>query len=379
MKVGLCGLGDRLSYVAKVMNDLIPNFELVCFSDPSTVKYEYMQSHGISMKQYDELSEMLNCEELDLLMIGSPNHLHLEHIRIGLEHGIKIFTEKPVVISEVETFNLLDLIKEYNAVDNILVGMVLRYSLLYKDLKASIESGQLGDISSIEASEHIAPEHGAFFMRDWRRNPEFSGGFMLEKCCHDLDIYQGAIDSRASKVVSFGGRRTFIEKNKVLASNPIYSERKSRWEGNDEVFTDEGKLVDHQTALIEYENGVSLSFHTNLNVPDEYRRFSAFGSLGMAEGDFVRNFYKVHDTQSSEAIVDKTYQHDVSISKHYGAEEQMAADWIAYFDEGKPLPVSILDALEAGLTAIKLDESREQGKVLDLTSLWQRFDSYQLR
>ena len=379
MKVGLCGLGDRLSYVAKVMSEQIPNFELVCFADPSSIKNEYMLSQGINMKQYDELSDMLANETVDFLMIGSPNHLHLDHIRIGLEHGVKIFTEKPVVISEDETFNLLDLIKKHDAVDNILVGMVLRYSPLYKDLKSTIDAGLLGEISSIEASEHIAPEHGAFFMRDWRRKPEYSGGFMLEKCCHDLDIYQGALGSRASQVVSFGGRRTFIAKNKALASNAIYSERKSRWQGDDVVFTDEGKLVDHQTALIQYENGVSLSFHTNLNVPDEYRRFSAFGSLGMAEGDFVRSFYKVHDAVTSELLIDKSYQHDESISKHYGAEEQMATDWIAYFNEGTPLPVSILDALESGLTALKLDESREKGTVLDLTALWQRFDSYQLR
>jgi predicted dehydrogenase len=37
---------------------------------------------------------MLANEKLDLLMIGSPNHLHLEHIKIGLNAGIKIFAEK---------------------------------------------------------------------------------------------------------------------------------------------------------------------------------------------------------------------------------------------------------------------------------------------
>ena len=28
-------------------------------------------------------------------------------------------------------------------------------------------------------------------MRDWRRYGHYSGGFMLEKCCHDLDLYNG--------------------------------------------------------------------------------------------------------------------------------------------------------------------------------------------
>ena len=36
--------------------------------------------------------------------------------------------------------------------------------------------------------------------------------------------------------------------------------------------------------------------------------------------------------------------------------------------------VSVLDALEAGLTAIKIDESRRTGQVVELTDTWARFD-----
>ncbi|MGS2722656.1 Gfo/Idh/MocA family protein [Porticoccus sp. GXU_MW_L64] len=379
MKIGLCGLGDRLSYVAHVMSELIPEFDLVAYADPSPAKLDYMQEHGYNLNGYADLQTMLDKESIDFLMIGSPNHLHLEHIRIGLKAGVKLFTEKPVVTTEQETFELLDLIKEHDAADSIMVGMVLRYSLLYKDLKKAISEGTLGELTSIEASEHIAPEHGAFFMRDWRRNQEMSGGFMLEKCCHDLDIYQGVIGNRASRLVSFGSRKTFVPDNKDLEKNEVYHERKSRWGGTNKVFGDDSELIDNQTALIEYEDGTNLCFHTNLNVPDEYRHFCVVGTHGMAEGDFVRNFYRVHDAVSGEKLIDKSYEHDDSISKHYGAEEQMAADWIAHFRDGAPLPVSILDALEAGLTAIKLDESRVSGKIIDMTETWQRFDSYGLR
>ena len=379
MNVGLCGLGDRLSYVAKVMRDLIPGFELAAYADPSSVKLEYMQSHGIELPGYADLASMLRNESIDLLMVGSPNYMHLEHIRTGLDAGVKIFTEKPVVTTEQQTFELLDMIRQHGVVNDMMVGMVLRYSLLYKDLKATVDSGQLGELVSVEASEHIAPEHGAFFMRDWRRNLEYSGGFMLEKCCHDLDIYQGVTGCRAAKVVSFGGRKTFVPENGDLENLEVYHERKSRWRGAETVFDNDSCLIDHQTALIEYENGTNLCFHTNLNVPDEFRRFCVVGSRGMAEGDFVRNFYRVHDATTSKKIVDKSYRHNGDISMHYGAEEQMAADWIAHFNQGTALPVSILDALEAGLTAIKLDEARQTGKIIDMTELWQRFDSYDLR
>ena len=46
-------------------------------------------------------------------MIGSPNHLHLEHIRLGLEARVKVFTEKPVVTTEEQTFELMDVLKKY--------------------------------------------------------------------------------------------------------------------------------------------------------------------------------------------------------------------------------------------------------------------------
>ena len=49
---------------------------------------------------------MLKNESLDLLMIGSPNHLHLEHIKIGLKSGIRIFAEKPIVINEIQSYEL---------------------------------------------------------------------------------------------------------------------------------------------------------------------------------------------------------------------------------------------------------------------------------
>ena len=60
----------------------------------------------------------------------------------------------------------------------ILVGLVLRYSPLYHDLLAARDAGQLGEITSIEATEHIKPYHGAFFQRDRCRDsifPECTG------------------------------------------------------------------------------------------------------------------------------------------------------------------------------------------------------------
>lgn len=377
MKVGIIGLGYRMGYLARIFSLMVPGFTVVGYVDPAPAGLGYMKQHGIEAgRVHDSPEALLTTEKLDLLMVGSPNAMHLGHIQAGLEHGVKVFAEKPVVTSQEDTFKLLELLRIHGT-DSVMVGLVLRYASLYRDLTRMRDEGVLGDIVSIEASEHLAPYHGAFFMRDWRRYQHYSGGFMLEKCCHDIDLYQGLVGSRPVRVASFGGRRTFLPGNAPTAEGindmEIYHRKPSGWLSTDKVFDSDADIIDFQVAIVEFENGVALNFHTNINVPDEFRRFCVIGSKGMAEGDFVRNYFRVHDARTSQKLIDKSYEM-TGLSAHYGADEQMAADIGKHLLDGAPLPVSVVDALAAGLTAIKMDEARASRAVLDLTDSWRRFD-----
>jgi predicted dehydrogenase len=378
MKVGIIGLGFRLGYLARVFSVTVPDFQVVGYVDPAPAGLAYTEQHGISVgARHNTLQSLIKSQKLDLLMVGSPNHLHLEHIRVGLSHGLKIFTEKPVVTTVDETMAIAQLIAEHGS-DNVMVGLVLRYAPLYVDLRKAQTEGLLGEVVSIEASEHIAPYHGAFFMRDWRRYAKYSGSFMLEKCCHDLDLYNGVMGCRPTRVASFGGRKSFTPDNMPteIGVNDlnVYHRKPSGWEGSDKVFDSDGDIIDFQTAIVEYASGASMAFHTNLNVPDHFRRFCVVGAKGMAEGDFVRNFLRVHDARTSERVIDTTYAVS-ELSEHYGADEQMARDISRHMLQGAALPVSVVDALEAGLLAITLDEARRTRSLIDMTSIWQRFDN----
>jgi predicted dehydrogenase len=215
-------------------------------------------------------------------------------------------------------------------------------------------------------------------MRDWRRYERYSGSFMLEKCCHDLDLYNGVMGCRPKYVSSFGGRKSFVPKNDPrrdgINDMEVFHRKPSGWMGTDKVFDSDADIIDFQTAMVEYENGSALSFHTNLNVPDEYRRFAVMGAKGQAEGDFVRNFFKVTDARTSQTLIDKVYAGS-DLSVHYGADEQMAADISAHLTRGALLPVSVVDALEAGLLALSMDDARRTRSVIDMGPVWERFDA----
>ena len=377
MKIGAVGFGNRIAHVFHELSKINEEADLIAYVDPQPIGKNYAEKNNFfPSKAYSTLTEMLLNEKLDLLMIGSPNHLHLEHIKIGLNAGIKIFAEKPIVVDEIQSFELAKLLSEFGH-DQVLVGLVLRYSQHARSINDLINKNILGNIISIEASEHIMPWHGGFFMRNWRRKEKFSGGFMLEKCCHDIDFYNMIVGCRVKRVASFGGRSSFIPENKPKENLEEFSKYNLYgWEAKENVFESDADIVDHQVAIIEYENGTTLAFHTNMRVPDEFRRFAVIGTNGMVEGDFVRGFLKAHDQQNN-IVLDEDYGAAFGMVKgHYGADNLMLKDINQHLTNSDKinLPVGVKDCIEAGIIAMKIDESRKTGKIVELTNTWQKLD-----
>ena len=417
MRVVSAGMGLRAGHVLSILKDAMPEMELVGYYDPQPPSALEVGGETLSdaqarqlipdqtfpgypdapkitqlregfaacatlrraTPQFDDIEAMLSETQPDLFFVGSPNSFHLEHIKLGLAAGVRMFTEKPVVTTKKDTMELAALLAEHGT-DRVMVGLVLRYSQHMLDLRKVLD--QLGPITSLEANEHIAPYHGAFFMRDWRRMAAWSGGFMLEKCCHDIDIYNMLTDARPTQVASFGGRKSFVAKHAPSANleNDLMHHKPSVWNSVDDAFHSDGDIIDYQTAILRYDSGASLAFHTNLNVPDEHRRFCIMGALGMAEGDFVRGNLKV--TRRDGSVIaehDYTQMDSARASAHYGADHMMVDEIVSFLRaDTTRLPVGVVDALEAGLVAMALDEARITGGLVDLTDTWIEFDGYGL-
>lgn len=382
IKIGIVGLGLRIAHLMSYFSEDDTQFEFSAFADPSPNEntLSELKSKGIlPRRSYGDLADMLAAEDLDVLMVGSPNFLHLEHTRLGLEAGLRVFTEKPVVVDEQQTIEMLDLVKKYGK-DSILVGLVLRYSRHMRDMQALLKEGLIGNPVLIQACEHLVPDHGAFFMRDWRRFEKYTGGFMLEKCCHDLDLYNMMLNSRPSHVASVGGRKIFVPENQpvTFASDDVYHRREGGWSSGTQVFNSDGDIIDYQNALIQYENGTTLAFSTSLSAPVEQRSFTVIGTKGMVQGDFVKGFLKAHDARTGECIVDKEYpvsNGEIEVG-HYGADKLMIEDIKLHLTEGAELPVSIVDALAAGILALKIDEARKGQSLVDMSCAWTHFEGY---
>ena len=382
MRTGIVGLGLRAGNVLKMIQKEMPELELVGYVDPDPCGLSIIEEHASQLKKFESLANMISESELDLLWVASPNHLHLEHIKLGLEAGLQVFSEKPIVTSKEDSFELAKLIKKFGE-NKLIVGLVLRYSVHMREMRRVLDAGTLGSITSLEANEHIAPFHGSFFMRDWRRLEKYSGGFMLEKCCHDIDLYNSIVGERPVRVVSFGGRNNFIP-SEAPSDNKydnVYQKKLSYWENVDNPFTSDADIIDHQNALIEYPNQVTFSFHTSINVPDEQRRFCVIGSRGMAEGDFGRGGLRITDARTGDCLEEHDFSYPSTpgagnYPSHYGADQLMCEDIVSFLRGGlSSLPVGPKEAVEAGLVAMAIDESMKTSQIVDMTETWQKLDS----
>ena len=371
MKIAIIGFGGRIT-------DVYRNFAaragarqtLVGWSDPQ------LQPPGLEKiteagRGFRDHREMLRELKPDAVMIGSPNHLHLEHIRDSLAAGCKVFSEKPVVISVEDSWAAAELLRKYGQ-DRFLVGLVLRSSPLFREAIKQVTSGRLGRPVSMEANEHLNPSHGAYIARDWRRLREYSGSHILEKCCHDIDLLQAMLGARIQRVSSFGGRAVFVPEHKDRASDHHYTNWKSGWEGTDEPFTANSDIVDHQVFCAEMENSSRLTFHCNNHHPWGQRRWAWVGTSGAWESDFNTGTWRVQECFAEPEI----HQPPAGASGgHYGADEAMADDLVATWFDGTPFPVTTKAAIEAGLAAMGIDEAQRSGQVFDLSPWWAKLDA----
>ena len=101
----------------------------------------------------------------------------------------------------------------------------------------------------------------------------------------------------------------------------------------------------------------------------------------MAEGDFMRGNLRITDARTGKCLEDHKFNYlSTEIAgnypAHYGADQLMCADIIAFLrGESDSLPVGPKDAIEAGLVAMAIDESRIKGEIIDMTGTWQELDS----
>ena len=379
-RIAVIGLGQRIASVLAAMKEVGWDLRVDGYVDPSPVGLPILEAAGILPgRPFEAAAELLAAGPYDLVMIGSPNHLHLAHLKAALAAPWPVFCEKPIVRTEAESLEVAGLLASGRRLPPLFIGLVMRSMPIVKEVIARVDAGELGPLISMDATEHLPPEHGAYLARNWRRRAEWGGSFMLDKVCHDFDIFGRIAGARPARVASFGGRRIFTPERGDAPrayedGSPAYAMRDAGWRGANDAFQSDMDLADHQTAIVEYESGFKLAFHSNSHVALSERRWYLAGAEGTLIADLVRNRLMVRRALH-RGKPERIDYGGLTADAHNGADQAMALDLAAALDGAAPFPVTAWDSLEAGLAVMAIDRAMAERQVVECAPMWAAYDA----
>jgi predicted dehydrogenase len=94
-----------------------------------------------------DYDRVLEDEETEAVVVSSPASLHYEHARLAIEHGKHLFVEKPIALDITQAVELVRLAEARHRV--LMVGHLLLYHPAVRQLKAYVDTGELGNIHYI--------------------------------------------------------------------------------------------------------------------------------------------------------------------------------------------------------------------------------------
>ncbi len=208
--VAIAGLGGRgLHTYAKYQDKFPQRMKIVAVADIDKEKVEYagnMYAVPQDMR-FDSAESLLAREKLaDVLILATQDRQHVAQALVALEKGYDILLEKPISPFLDDCKALRAAVKRTGRF--VLVCHVLRYTTFYRTVKKAIDDGKIGDIVSVQAIENVGYWHMAHsFVRGNWRNSDVESPMILQKCCHDFDIYGWLIGKKCIGVSSFGNLR----------------------------------------------------------------------------------------------------------------------------------------------------------------------------
>jgi predicted dehydrogenase len=156
----------------------------------------------------------------DFALIATQDSHHVEPALAALEAGYHVLLEKPMAVDEADCERLVETSERTGRL--LQICHVLRHAPLYRAIKRAIDSGELGEILTIQHSENVSYWHYAHsYCRGHWRNRTESSPMILAKSCHDLDLLHWLSGAAPIRLTSIE-RETWLREENVPPDAPAF-------------------------------------------------------------------------------------------------------------------------------------------------------------
>ena len=195
VKFGLIGLG-RISINHLDALEHAPHAELVAVCDIiEGLAQKIGEKYGC--KYYTDIETMLESEELDVCCILTPSGKHAEHACMVAKHGVNVFCEKPMDITEEKMQKMISCCKE----NGVKLGCVFQRRTFDAAIQTreAVKNGWLGTVTIADAYLKYYRDDAYYASAGWRGTWEVDGGgALMNQGIHGIDMISwimGGIES----------------------------------------------------------------------------------------------------------------------------------------------------------------------------------------
>ena len=195
----------------------------------------YLTSAGekhAGARRYNDFRVMLECEELDAVVISTADHTHAPATLLALELGLDVYCEKPLTHSVTEARRVAEAAQRNRAVTQM--GTQIHATSNYRRVVELVGSGAIGSIGECHAwvgkawsggerpldgppvPAHLhydlwlgpapyRPYHPTYLPANWRSWWDFGSGTLGDMGCHLIDLAFWALELERPTHVSAEG------------------------------------------------------------------------------------------------------------------------------------------------------------------------------
>jgi predicted dehydrogenase len=411
LTVAMIGAGNRGKDVyGKYALEHPDEIKFIGVAEPDEVKRnQFVGLHNINKNMiFASWEEMLKLDKFcDTVFICTQDKMHYEPAMQAIQKGYDIMLEKPMSTQLQECIEIVNMSKMKGK--RITVAHVLRYTPFFIKVKEILDSGKIGEITTIRLNENVGYWHFAHsYVRGNWSNSSLSSPMILAKSSHDMDILVWLTGKKPIRLSSFGSLKYFkkefapkgsgercvdcrVEKDCPYSAMKIYLGESTEWPvsviSNDLsmdgrikalkegpygkcVYRCDNNVVDHQIVNIEFEEDVYASFVLSGFTSRMSRDITVMGTLGELRGDLEDNWIEINMFGSNDKIVTKP---PALVGRHSGGDTGLMHQLVNQNAESSIQGMTTGEvSLMSHIMSFAAEEARISGEVIDLEKFMEK-------
>ena len=339
VRFGLIGYGAWGSHHARAIA-AVPDAKLVAVAAHSAASCGRAREDHPDVRVYADYYDLLAREQLDVVDVVLPSHLHHPVGSAVLDSGRHLLLEKPMALSLAQCDDLLRVARERQRL--IAVGHELRLSSLWGKVKALIDEGAIGD--PLYCLIELWRRPYRLGSGGWRYDLPRVGSWVLEEPIHFFDLARWY----------FGG-----------AGEPVsvYAAANGRQPGHPE-------LHDNFSAVVTFPNGRYAVISQTLAGWEHHQVAKLTGTAGAVVATWGGAMDRTFEPTFRLQLMRGEHREEVPIAKPSGEVYELVDEVAAVaraVRDGTPVPCSGEDGRWSVAMCLAAEESLRAGRPVPIS------------